>query len=64
MFQALKSSLKLAITKANQAVHLSGNGDAITAEELNGAAEQLQKTTGSAVSGGLTRGHPVVAEAT
>ena len=64
MFQALKSRLKSAIAKANQALHLSDNGNGITADELESAADELQKSMELAVSGGLPKSHPLVAEAT
>ena len=59
-FQALDNSLK----SANQALVLSDNGDGITADELESAADELQKSMESVVSGGLARSFSLVAEAT
>ena len=41
-----------------------GYGDGITADELESAADELQKSMASVVSGGLSKSHPLVAEAT
>ena len=56
--------MKSAITEANQALDLSDNGDGITADELESAADWLHKSMESVVSGGLVTSHPLVAEAT
>ena len=56
--------MQSAIAEAKQALDLSDNGDGITADELESAADELQKNLESAVSGGLWRAHTLVAEAT
>ena len=56
--------MKSIITKGNKALDLSDNGDGITADELESAADWLQKSMESVVSGGLSESHPLVAEAT
>ena len=42
----------------------SDKGDAMTADELEGAADELHKTIESLVCGGFGRFHSLVAEAT
>ena len=54
----------MAIAKANQTLDPSGNGNAITADVLQRAADELQKTVESVVSAGLPKSHPLVMEAT
>ena len=63
-FQALESKLQLAIANANQVLDSSDKADGVTADELQSAADELQKTIESVVSGGLPKAHPLVIEAT
>ena len=58
------SNLQAATTKANQVFDPSDNADAITADELQSAADELQKTVESVVSDGLQESHPFVKKAT
>ena len=53
-----------AIKKANQVLDASVNGNGITADELEIAADELQKAIESVVSAGLPRSHALVAEST
>ena len=64
LFQGLESNLELAMGKANKALDASDNGDAITADELELAADELQKTVESVVFDGLGKSHPLVVKAT
>ena len=56
--------MQSAIAKAKKALTLSYNGDGITADELESAADELRKIVQSVVSGGLSKSHPLVSEAT
>ena len=56
--------MQSAIAKAKQALNLSDNGDGITADELESAADWLRKNMDSLASVGLAKSHPLVAEAT
>ena len=62
-FQCSERKLKVAIAKANKVLDPSGNKNAITADELQSAADELQKTMESVVSAGLSKSHPLVAKA-
>ena len=64
IFQVSQRELRLAIAKANRALDPSDNGDAITADELQRAADELQKTVESVVSAGLPKSNPLVVKTT
>ena len=53
-----------AIQKANQVLDASANGDAIPADVLQRAADELHKTVESVASAGLSPSHPLAKEAT
>ena len=53
-----------AIKKANQVLDASASGNGITADELEIAADELQKAIESVVSAGLPKSHALVAEST
>ena len=53
-----------AIKTAKQVLDARASGDAMTADELASAADELHKTIESAVSAGLAKSHPLVTEAT
>ena len=50
--------------KANEALNLGDKGSRLTADELEVAADELQKSLESMMSAGLAKSHPLVAEAT
>ena len=62
-FQSSERKLKVAIAKANKVLDPSGNNNAITADELQSAADELQKTMEAMVSAGLSKSHTLVEQA-
>ena len=62
-FQDMESLLGSAIQKANQVLDASANGDAIPADVLQRAADELHKTVESVASAGLGKSHPLAQEA-
>ena len=52
-----------AIAEANRALDQGENGDGMTADELEVAADELKKTVESVVSAGLAKLHPLAIEA-
>ena len=62
-FQEMESLLGSAIQKANQVLDASANGDAIPADVLQRAADELHKTVESVASAGLGESHPLAQEA-
>ena len=63
LFQALEDRVKSAIAQARQAFDASDNGDGTTGDELERAADDLQKTIGSVRSAGLSKSHSLVKQA-
>ena len=63
-FEGWESSLGSAIEEANQVLDARASGNGITADELESAANDLQKTVKSVVSDGLAESHPRVVKAT
>ena len=55
--------LKLVIAEANRVLIPSDKFDAVTTDELQSAADDLQMTIESVVSAGLSKSHPLVKEA-
>ena len=64
MIQAMESKLILVIAKVNQALDPSDNADAITADKLQSAADELQNSKKLAREAGLGDSNPHVKEAT
>ena len=64
LFQALESTLRSAIKKANQVLDASVSGKGTTADELESTVDELHKAIESVVSVGLGKSHPLVAKAT
>ena len=64
LFQSLESSLESAMEQANQALNLGDKGSRLMADELEVAADELQKSLESVVSAGLAKSHPLVTKAT
>ena len=64
IFQVLERKLDLVVAKANHVLDPSDSGDAITADELQSTADELQKTVKSVVSAGYPKSHPRVRQAT
>ena len=59
----LQRDLQAAIAKANTALIPRGGGDRANADELQSAAAELNTTTESIMTAGLSKSEPVIAEA-